>query len=53
MQAKKLPGRNCPENPVSDDFIKTITFDNGEEFSGRKVLAAVLGCGICFAHLCH
>jgi IS30 family transposase len=33
-----------------DDFIKTITFDNGKEFSGHKALTQSLECDIYFAH---
>ncbi|MDR3343086.1 MAG: IS30 family transposase [Treponema sp.] len=38
---------------IPDDFIKTITFDNGKEFSGHKALALVLECNIYFAHPYH
>jgi IS30 family transposase len=40
-------------NPIPDDGIKTISFDNGKEFSGHKALAAALGCDIYFAHPYH
>jgi IS30 family transposase len=40
-------------NPIPDDCIKTITFDNGKEFSGHKTLAAALGRDIYFAHPYH
>ncbi|MDR0557598.1 MAG: IS30 family transposase, partial [Treponema sp.] len=62
LEAKVMPNKAAAAlnraairafNPVPDDFIKTITFDNGKEFSGRKALAAALGCGIYFAHPYH
>jgi IS30 family transposase len=40
-------------NPIPDECIKTITFDNGKEFSGHTALAAALGCDIYFAHPSH
>jgi IS30 family transposase len=33
--------------------LKRFPFDNGKEFSGRKALAAALGCDIYFAHPYH
>jgi IS30 family transposase len=38
---------------IPDDFIKTITFDNGKEFSGHKALAQSHECDIYFAHPYH
>jgi IS30 family transposase len=40
-------------NPIPDACIKTMTFDNGKEFSCHKALAAALGCDIYFAHPYH
>ena len=31
------------------DFVTTITFDNGREFSGHEILALELGCNCYFA----
>jgi IS30 family transposase len=39
-------------NPIPDDCIKTITFDNGKEYLGHKALAA-LGYDTYFAHPYH
>jgi IS30 family transposase len=38
---------------IPDDFIHTVTFDNGKEFVGHKTLASALDCDIYFAHLYH
>ena len=38
------------EEMYSIDFFKSITFDNGVEFSGWKALEKLLGCSIYFAH---
>jgi IS30 family transposase len=38
---------------IPDEYIKTVTVDNGKGFSGHKGLAQELGCDIYFAHPCH
>jgi IS30 family transposase len=38
---------------IPDEYIKTVTVDNGKEFSGHKGLLQSLGCDIYFAHPCH
>ena len=36
-------------NDLPDDFIKTITFDNGTEFSAYSKIEKALGCNVYFA----
>jgi IS30 family transposase len=38
---------------IPDEYIKTVTVDNGKAFSGHKGLAQELGCAIYFAHPYH
>jgi IS30 family transposase len=38
---------------IPDEYIKTVTADNGKEFSGHKELSQDLGCDIYFAHPYH
>jgi IS30 family transposase len=38
---------------IPDKYLKTVTVDNGKEFSGHKGLSQKLGCDIYFAHPCH
>jgi IS30 family transposase len=38
---------------IPNDFIKTITFDNGKEFSSHKALVQSLEWDIYFAHPYH
>ena len=40
-------------NPLADDGITTIPFDNGKEFSGHKALAAALKGDLYFAQPSH
>jgi IS30 family transposase len=38
---------------IPDEYIKTVTVDNGKEFSGHKGLSQSLGGDIYFAYPCH
>ena len=38
---------------VPKELIKTLTVDNGKEFSRRKALGEKLGCPVYFAHPYH
>jgi IS30 family transposase len=38
---------------IADEYIKTLTVDNGKEFAGHKELSQKLGCDIYFAHPYH
>jgi IS30 family transposase len=51
--AKAVNRATCAMTRQYRDILKTITVDNGREFSGHEALAQMTGAEICFAHPYH